>query len=200
MRRILIALSLPLMLLAACAEPTWAPEPEVQRALHVTGEPPSITLFTVIRRSSGEGAHAGLMVDAGHRAIFDPAGTWFHRTAPERNDVHFGITDRLLGFYIDYHARETYDVVEQKVYVTPEVAQQAMAVIQSHGAVPKAMCGLAVSSVLRSIPGFEDIPRTYFPARIMAAMAQKPGVRTRTHVDGDSDDNAGLLIAQASTP
>ena len=196
MRGLRFFLCLPFFLAACGAEPTWAPETQVTRALHVTGEPSSLTLYTVIRKSSGEGAHAALVVDNAHRALFDPAGTWFHRTAPERNDVHFGMTDLMMEFYIDYHARETYYVVEQKIYVSPEVAERAMQEIQAYGAVPKAMCGNSVSRVLRRLSGFEDMPQTYFPAKIMRAMREKPGVIERTIYDDDSDDNKGLLATQ----
>lgn len=199
MRRLIAALALPAFLAACGAEPVWAPEEMVSRALYTTGEAPSLTLYTVIRTKGGEGAHSALMVDNDHRAIFDPAGTWFHRAAPERNDVHFGITPQLLGFYIDYHARETYYVVEQRVEVSPEVAAQAMRAIQAYGAVPKAMCAQSVSAILRGLPGFEDTPQTYFPAAIMRDFARRPGVTERIITDDDSDNNKGLLARQAAT-
>lgn len=189
-------LCLPFFLAACAAEPIWAPEEQVTRALHVTGDTSSLTLYTVIRKASGEGAHAALVVDNAHRALFDPAGTWFHRTVPERNDVHFGMTDLMMEFYIDYHARETYYVVEQKIYVSPEVAKLAMQEIQAYGAVPKAMCGNSVSRVLRKLPGFEDVPQTFFPAKIMRALQTKPGVLERTIYDDDPDNNKTLLAGQ----
>lgn len=196
MRRLLLILALPSLLAACGAEPVWAPEEQVTRALYSTGETPSLTLYTVVRVLSGEGAHSGLMVDNSHRVIFDPAGTWMSRYAPERNDVHFGITDRLRDFYVDYHARETYYVVEQKIYVTPEQAEIAMRAVQSYGAVPKAFCGNSVSDVLRQVPGFEDIPRSFLPGKIMRAFGKKPGVIERIIRDDDSDSNREVLLRQ----
>ena len=46
--------------------------------------------------------------------IFDPAGTWHHPRLPERNDVHFGMSDKMIAFYVDYHARATFSVIEQQ--------------------------------------------------------------------------------------
>jgi len=198
LRRLLAALALPFFLAACGAEPVWAPDEVVGRALHTTGDEPSLTLYTVIRVTGGEGAHSALLVDNDHRAIFDPAGTWWHRAAPERNDVHYGMTPQMLRFYIDYHARETYYVVEQRVPVSPEVAAMAMREIEAYGAVPKAMCAVSVSSILRKLPGFEDTPRTYFPANIMRDFARRPGVTERVIRDDDSDDNKGLLTTQAA--
>ncbi|MGB3146136.1 MAG: hypothetical protein WBA91_00100, partial [Paracoccaceae bacterium] len=164
MRRILIALLLPFFL-TACAESVWAPDEAVARARYVSDEPPSITLITVIRKLGDEGAHSGLIINASQRVIFDPAGTWHHPTVPERNDVHYGITPRMKAFYIDYHARETFDVLEQTVVVSPEVAEKALRVVEANGAVAKSLCGSSVSSVLRQIPGFEHVGRTLFPKK-----------------------------------
>lgn len=197
MRRLLLALVLPVVLAGCGAEPVWAPQEAVSRALHTTGDEPSITLYTVIRTGAGEGAHSSLMVDNDHRAIFDPAGTWRHSAAPERNDVHYGMTQQMLDFYIDYHARETFHVIEHRLPVSAEVAALAMREIEAYGAVPKAMCAVAVSAVLRKLPGFEDVRSTYFPRGLMRDFARRPGVRERIITDDDADDNAGLLAVQA---
>ena len=129
--------------------------------------------------------------------MFDPAGTWRHPRIPERNDVHFGITPRLLNFYIDYHARETFDVVEQTVEVSPEVAEMILQRAMAYGAVPKANCTIAISRVLDGVPGFESLPMTWFPKRMMDAFADLPRVKTQTITDNDADDNHGVLLVQA---
>lgn len=198
MRRLLIALLLPL-LVSACAESVWAPDEDVARARYVSQDPPSITLFTVIRKLGNEGAHSGIMINASQRVIFDPAGTWHHPTVPERNDVHFGITPRMKDFYIDYHARETFDVYEQTVIVSPQIAAQALALVEGNGPVPKAMCGSNVSNVLSKLPGFESVGRTFFPKQIMKAFGELPGAVTVLHKDSDADDHSGKLIQQTAT-
>ncbi len=169
------------------------------RALHYVEGPSKITLFTVQATRNGNGAHTGLMVSDTHRALFDPAGTFYFPGAPERNDVHYGVTDRVLAVYIDYHARETYDVVVQEVVVPPEVAAEAMRLIQSYGAVPKAQCALATSRVLSQLPGFESIPVTWSPNRISEAFAQLPGATFERITDDDADSNHGVLFNAANT-
>ncbi|MGC1430383.1 MAG: hypothetical protein WA822_17475 [Albidovulum sp.] len=196
MRRLAVCLALTLALGACGAEPVWAPDADVARARFVSGEPPSITLYTVVRKVGGEGAHSGLMINGSQRVMFDPAGTWHHPTVPERNDLHYGVTERMRKFYIDYHARETYDVIEHRVPVSAEVAEHAIRVAEAYGAVNKAFCGNSVSDILNDLPGFETVPHTFFPNKVMKAFAKLPGVTTKVHVDGDPDNNSGVLLIQ----
>ena len=196
-RRLAIALLLPLGLAACGADHVYAPDDVVARAAYHSNEPPSITLFTVVRKLNGEGAHASLLINGSQRVLLDPAGTWHHPQVPERYDVFYGITPMMKNFYIDYHARETYDVVEQRVEVSPQVAELAIRRAEEHGSTPKAFCGSTVSSVLRGLPGFESIPQTFFPNRISKAFAQLPGVYTKVHHDGDPDDRHNVLLIQA---
>lgn len=197
MRKFLLGLLLPL-LLSACggAEPKWAPDADVERVRYHHNAPPSITLFTVISNRSGSGAHAGLMINGTQRVLFDPAGTWWSPSIPERNDVHYGITPRVLSYYIDYHTRETYHTVMQTVEVSPEVAEMAIRAVEAHGAAPKAYCTKSITSVLRTLPGFEGIKETFYPKKAMLAFRQLPGVVEHTVHDDDEDDNSGLLKEQ----
>lgn len=189
-----------LAVLAGCGgEQVWAPDEEVTRALYYVEGPSKLTLFTVQSTRNGNGAHTGLMVSDTHRALFDPAGTFYFPGAPERNDVHFGMTDRVVAVYIDYHARETYDVVIQEVEVSPEVARQAMQLIQAYGAVPKAQCALSTSRILSQLPGFESIPVTWSPNRISDAFGELPGATYRRVTDDDADSNHGVLFEAANT-
>lgn len=196
MRKTAISLALTLTLAACGAEPVWAPDEAVARARFVSDEPASITLYTVVRKRGGEGAHSGILINGSQRVMFDPAGTWHHPWVPERNDLHYGVTEQMRKFYIDYHARETYDVIEQKIYVSPEVAELAIRRAESYGAVNKAFCGNSVSDIVRGLPGFESIPNTFFPNRIRKAFSELPGVTEKLHVDGDPDNNSGVLLVQ----
>ena len=181
--------------LAACAaEPVWAPDDEVARAHYVSSEAPSITLFTVINRKSGNGGHSSLLVNApSERLLFDPAGTFHHPRLPERNDVVFGMSDPAVVFYIDYHTRITWRTVEQKIPVSAEVAEMAKQLILENGAVPKAYCASSVSAILRQLPGFEGVKSTMFPENLMEELAGYAGVQTREYVDDDPDNNGYIL-------
>jgi hypothetical protein len=185
------------LVLAACgAEPKWAPQEQVDAARFVSEEPSSITLYTVVNKRTGSGAHSSILVNASERVIFDPAGTWYHPRLPERNDVHFGMSDKAIAFYLDYHTRITYDTIEQKLYVSPEVAELILARVKANGAVAKAMCTNANSAILRGVPGFESLPQTFYPKKLADAFGRLPGVTTRVITDDDADDNHGVLLVQ----
>ncbi len=200
-RRLILCLAAALGL-SACstAAPNWASEEAVAAARFVDDGPASITLYTVLSTRNGSGAHSGLIINGSQRVIFDPAGTWGHSRLPERNDVHYGMSDKMILFYIDYHARETYDVVEQTIIVSPQVAEIAMRRAMDYGAVPKAQCSKSVSSILAGVPGFESIGQTWFPRRVMEDFAALPGATSRTITDDDADENHGVLLVQAGDP
>jgi hypothetical protein len=194
--RLFLALVATLGLTACGADPTWAPQEQVDAVRFVSAEPPSITLYTVVNTRTGSGAHSAILVNASERVIFDPAGTWYHPKLPERNDVHFGMTDKAIAFYLDYHTRITYNTIEQKIYVSPQVAELVLAKVKAYGAVPKAMCTQANSAILRGVPGFESMPQTFYPKKLSDAFGRLPGVTTRVITDDDADDNHGVLLVQ----
>ena len=200
MHRILVCLAVLLSLAGCAADSKWASDADVARARFVADGPPSITLFTVVNNRSNAGAHSGLLINASQRVMFDPAGTWHHPSLPERHDVHYGITDKMVLFYIDYHARETFRVIEQKLVVTPQQAEIALQRAQGYGAVPKAECARSVSTILGGVPGFESISTTWYPNKLMTAFGALPGVTQRTITDSDADNNHGVLLVQAGQP
>ena len=196
MRRILTSLGLVAAIgaLGACgADNVWAPDDQVEAARYVDDGPPTITLFTVIANRNGAGAHSGLMVSGSQRVLFDPAGTWHHPYLPERHDVHFGINDAAVDFYVDYHSRVTYHTVRQDIVVSPEVAEMALRLVQENGPVAKAMCSTSITAILRQLPGFESIPQSAFPKKPMQAFAQLPGVVETITYDDDPDENGYIL-------
>lgn len=194
MTRLFLGLAL-LVSLAACgAQSVWAPDSIVSRVRYREPGPATLTLFTVINNDNGGGGHTSLMINASQRVIFDPAGTWTDPMAPERNDVHFGITDAVLDRYIDYHTRHVWRTVQQTVVVPPELAEKALRLVDRNGAAPKAFCAETVSGILDRLPGFQGLPRTFFPVRLMRAFAQLPGVKTRTYFDNDPNDNVGKIV------
>lgn len=198
MRRLILCFVALLALSACSGDSTWAPDEAVQTARYVDDGPPALTLYTVINNRSGGGAHAGLLVNGSQRVMFDPAGSWTLPRLAERNDVHFGMTDKMVNFYIDYHARVTYRVVEQTIVVSPEIAELVLRRVQEYGAVPKSQCTKATSAILRQIPGFESLPQTWYPKVLMDAFEKLPGVTTRVIRDEDADNNHGILLVQAT--
>ena len=189
---------LALFALSACgADHKWASDEAVAKAQYVAEPPRSITLFTVVSTRNGSGAHSGLLINASQQVMFDPAGTWYHPYLPERNDVHYGVTPRMISFYIDYHARETYNVIEQTVMVSPEIAELVKQRAEAYGAVPKAQCSNSVSSILGGVPGFESVRNTWFPNKLSEAFGKLPGVTTKLITDDDADNNHGVLMVQA---
>jgi hypothetical protein len=138
-----------------------------------------------------------LLINASEQVLFDPAGTWYHPALPERNDVHYGITPKMISFYIDYHARVTYNVVEQTVIVSPEIAELIKQRAEAYGAVPKAECANSISSILSEIPGFEAINHTWFPNKLSAEFATLPGATRKLITDDDADNNHGVLLINA---
>lgn len=191
-----LGLLFPMVVAGCTAEPTWAPEEEVRAAIYRDDGPPSVTLYTVLNNRSGQGAHSALLINGTQRVVFDPAGTWYHPQLPERNDVHFGMTDSAVAFYENYHARETYRTVKQTIVVSPEVAEQALLAVQAYGAVSKTMCSNSVTSILGDLPGFESIPHSMRPKKTMLAFAELPGVTVETITDNDADDNSSVLREQ----
>lgn len=180
--------------LAACGGPSeWASDAEVSQYRYADGGTTSVTLYTVIRIRSGEGGHTALLIDASERVIWDPAGTWWYPQSPERNDLHYGITPWLENHYIDYHAREDWSVVEQRIEVDPATADAMIAAFAANGAVGKANCARVTSSILRDFPGFESLSTTWFPVTIMEEFATLPGVETKTYFDDDDADRTNPL-------
>ena len=197
MRRLILCFVALFGLSACAAESVYAPQQAVDAARYVAPAPTSITLFTVINNRSGAGAHSGLLINASQQVMFDPAGTWHHPRVPERNDVHYGITPRILNFYIDYHARETFRVIEQTVVVSPQVAELVKQRAEAHGAVPKAQCANSITAILSGVPGFESLGSTWYPKKLSDAFGKLPGATSRTITDDSADKNHGVLLIQA---
>lgn len=195
-RRVFLAAALPATLAACGGEKIWASDERLRAARYVSPEPPSVTLLTVIGIPRGEGGHSGLMFNGSQRVIYDPAGSWQHPEIPERNDVLYGINDNFKNFYIDYHARSTYWVAEDTVFVTREVADLAIRRAEQNGAGGKSFCAVESSKVLSGVPGFETVPRGFSPLRLRNWFLTLPGVQSKRHYDGDPANNHDVLLRQ----
>jgi len=180
------------MALAACGggDPVWAPDHVVNAAVYRSTGERSLTLYTMRNVGSGNGAHSSLLVDASQRVMFDPAGSFGHATIPERNDVLFGMNPRVEDYYVSYHARSSFFVEGQRIVISPAVAEQALRLVMSNGAVPQAACTRATSAILKQLSGFEAINRTYFPKRLRDDFAKIPGVVLTEYRENDADDKS----------
>lgn len=183
-------IGLPLALSACGKDHIYAPDADIARVAYHDPGPPKLTLFTMRNTGTDNGAHTGLMISASQRVIFDPAGTFSQPTIPERYDVQFGITDRVLQYYISYHSRITYYTYIQEAVVPADVAEKALQLALVAGPVSKSMCTIATSSLLHQLPGFEYIHTTLFPDNLAKQFARYPGVSAREYRETDPDDKS----------
>ncbi len=195
-RRVFLAAALPAALAACGAQRVWDTDEDLRAARFVSDQPPSITLLTVIGIPRGEGGHSGLMINGSQRVIYDPAGSWEHPRIPERNDVLYGITDNFKNFYLDYHARSTYWVAEDTVFVSREVADAAIRSVEMQGASPKSYCAVNSGKALRRVPGFESAPTGFSPIKLRNWFLTLPNVQSKRHMDGDPANNHDVLLRQ----
>lgn len=175
--------------LTACAEVIEAPQSEIQKWAYVSGEPPSITLVSMIDNETGRGGHSSLLIDGKQLVMYDPAGTWKTNITPEYHDVVFGMRPSAMQSYKSYHARHTHHVVFQKVYVSAEVAEIAFQEALKQGASHNALCASNTSALLARIPGFEGVGRAWGPAPLMRKFAKLPNVITEKYYEDDIGKN-----------
>lgn len=179
MIRLLTGLLAMLSLVACTADHKWASDADVARARYVDPNPPYITLFTSMNTRSGEGVHSSLLINGTERVLYDPAGSWELSLAPEREDLHYGMTPSVLASYADFQGTAPFELVQQTLFVSPEMAEQIKQAVIAHGSVNKAACTNALSGIMQSFPGFELLPRTLFPKKLSVAFGKLPGVQTR---------------------
>jgi hypothetical protein len=98
-----------------------------------------------------------------------------------------------LNTYVDYHARVTYRVQVQKIYVSAEVAELAYQMVLKAGPVPKANCGRATSQIIAQLPGFQSVKQTWYPRKLASMFGELPGVTERMVYDDSPDNNKGIL-------
>lgn len=198
MRKFILCLLLPLVLMGCGVKSKWAPDEIVSQMAYREPGPATLTLVTMINNRSGSGAHTALVINASQRVIWDPAGSFEHPRIPERNDVIYGVNPEVYNVYKSAHARETYHVVMQEVVVSPEVAERAFAIAREMGPVGQAQCTASTSRLLSQLPGFENIGSHLFPKKLMAAFARIPGVKTDKVFENDAGDKATAFGAAAA--
>ena len=202
MIRLLTGLLALLSLVACTADHKWASDAEVARAHYVDPNPPSITLFTSINTRTTSGVHSALLINGTERVLYDPAGSWEQPAAPEREDMRYGMTPQMLANYADFQGTAPFQLIEQTILVTPEVAEMVKQNAIAHGSANKAACTNAIGQILRPVPGFQGLPGTLFPKQMSIAFGKLPGVQTRTITNQDGDLRltvpGAVLAAQGS--
>ncbi len=184
-----------LFVLTACgADHIWSDDAKIMQARYVAPAPTSITLFTVINEKSGSGAHSAILVNASEQVLFDPAGSMKLATMPERHDVLYGATPRMVNAFVDYHVRPEFRMTEQRMIVSPQTAELILAAVKANGSVAKAHCANAISKILRDIPGFEDINVTYFPNQLSKQFGSYPNVSFKMVNNATVDTSHGVTF------
>lgn len=195
----IVAALLIVSLLAACAGPRpYQASPErVAASVYVPEGTPRLTLFTVVNNTTGSGGHTALMVSGSQQVIFDPAGSFEHEDIAKRDDVLYGVSPAWVKAYKSAHARNTYHVVTQEIDVTPAQAERALQLVRSNGPVAGAFCTNSTASILRQLPGFEDVQVTFYPVKLMEQIARRPDVKTDRYYENDAGDvTDGIVRAQ----
>ncbi|MFK7940421.1 MAG: hypothetical protein AB8B82_13660 [Roseovarius sp.] len=183
-----------MVMLAACGtnETVFSDEEFVRSKVYRHDGPARITLLTMINNSTGAGAHTSMIINASQRVIWDPAGSFAHKSIPERNDVLFGVTPAVADSYVRYHARETFHVRVQTLDVSPEVAEGIMRMAMEYGTVPRAQCALSTSTILAQF--FPDnVKAGWYPKKLADGFQTIPGTRNSVLREYDSDDNSRVL-------
>ncbi len=189
-----LAAGLCLMALAGCVAPPGpqASREEVVARRYTAPDRPYIELISNVRTSNGEAAHTAMVINASQRVVYNPAGTWWHPDAPERGDLHYGFTPAMERWFIDYHARETFQVEVQRRYVSAETAEAVLRRAEATGGASEGFCTYVIGDVLNGAPEFEGFPRAFFPGQAKRAFGRLPGVTTQVYTDDDRDDRSDL--------
>lgn len=179
-------------LLSACAYGTkdqYASKTFIEQYSYANNEAPSLTLMTMVNNATGAGGHSSLLINGSEVVMYDPAGRWKHSQVPERHDLLYGLNDQVLQFYKSFHARSSHHVVSQKIFVSPEVAEMAIAAAKTQGRALDATCATNTIAILHQLPGFEGVKFTYFPARLMKNFGKLDGVITTSYYENDEGQN-----------
>lgn len=178
--------------LSACGYGTndrFASLNQVEKYSYSSKEAPSLTLLTMVSNRTGAGGHSSLLINGSQTVMYDPAGRWSSAQVPERHDFLYGMTPQVMKKYKSFHARKTHHVVSQKIFVSPEVAEQAMAAAQRQGRAKDATCSINTVDILNQLFGFRKVKSTYFPAKLMRRFGDLDGVVTTKYYENDEGQN-----------
>ncbi len=175
LRRLVTVLMLPLVAGCTAVEVGSSPD-EIAAVRYVPDEQPYIAVVSMVAHDDQRAAHSALIISASQRVIYDPAGTFEHPDLKERGDIHYGADDRMVNYYKRYHARFSHFVHEQRIPVTPEVAEAALLRAQAQGPSPKMFCTRHTVAILNDVPGLPDFTPSFFPENLRREVASLPGI------------------------
>ena len=116
---------------------------------------------------------SGLLINGSQQVLYDPAGTFTHPDLPRRGDIHYGMTPRYVDYYERYHARFDYFVEAQKVPVSRAPRPTSSSPTPRRRARRmKMICALDVADVLRPVPPFQDVRKSFFPEALREDFAR----------------------------
>ena len=173
-------------LTAACAGvEVGAPAAEIARARHVSDDPPYVAVVSMVHVQQQRAAHTALFINASQRVIYDPAGTFQHPDMPERGDIHYGATDRMIDYYERYHARYSHYVHVQKIPVSAATADAVLRRAQAQGPSPKLFCTVDTIEILNDVPQIPRFNSSFFPESLRGQVARLEGVQDSYRYEQD---------------
>ncbi len=177
--------------LSACTKPeyTRATQSEVRAAYYHSDAPPSISLLNMVNENTDSSEHAGLLINGSQRVLYDPAGDYWVKGRPRKDDIHYGMTDQWVRQYESFHARLGYYVLKQTIYVDQAVADLAIRKAQEKGETYHTQCASSITWVLRQLPGFSSIPQTMFPDHLRNSFARLPNLKVEYFYEDDVGQN-----------
>ena len=195
-RRIAFALA-GAVALSGCEVYEPASPDEISRARYESAEPPSVTLISMVKTSSGRSAHSALLINGSERVLYDPAGTFEHPNLPRAGDIHYGMTPKYVEYYERYHARYSHFVETQTVPVSRETADRIIANARAEGKSFKMTCSVVTAEVVQNVPPFTSVRSSWFPETLREDFARIPGVQTGYRRETDIGQNSVWETMQA---
>lgn len=175
-----------LLAVAGCGVEEGAPYEEISRARYVSDEQPYVAVVSMVSNKTDKAAHTALFINASERVIYDPAGSFQHDAMPERGDIHYGATDRMIDYYERYHARFSHHVHVQKIYVSRDVAEQTLRRAQAQGPSPKSFCTTHTIKVLNDVDGLPHFESSFYPEKLRRQVARIPQVQNSYVYENDT--------------
>ena len=185
MKPVFLALAAAVIVAGCTRNPEFHPPEDMARFAYRNTGPTSLTLYTIVNRTNGAGAHTALEVSGSETVLFDPAGGFKAEHVHRSGDVIYGFNPSIEKAYSSAHARTAYLVRKVEIPVSPAVAAMALQKVKTNGPVGAAHCAQSTSTILKTLPGFENIAQTYYPKQLEKQFQSLPGTTVETIIEDD---------------